>query len=190
MNELDAITDFIFVEHEPQKSDIILVPGGSHPQLMDRASQLFLAGFAPYVLPSGAKNELVPDWSSEAEWFKDIGMKLGVPEEAILVEDQATDTLENAKYSLAMIQKKNIPASKVILVCKTQHARRALLTYKFVFPVSTEFIVCPIPDKRNITRENWFLDQEKIDKVMGEVEKIGKYFREKITALHQRGSAQ
>ena len=50
---LEQITDFIFVENEPEKSDIIFIPGSGFPQLAEEAAQLYHAGFAPRILPSG-----------------------------------------------------------------------------------------------------------------------------------------
>ena len=45
------ITDFIFVEHEPKKADIIFVPGSSYPDHTEHAAKLYREGYAPYVLP-------------------------------------------------------------------------------------------------------------------------------------------
>ena len=45
----DAITDFVFLEHEPVKADIILMPGGSKPQLMPKAAELYHQGLAPLM---------------------------------------------------------------------------------------------------------------------------------------------
>ncbi|WP_309119368.1 hypothetical protein [Paenibacillus sp.] len=49
----DCISDFMFFETEIKKSDVILIPGASHPQLMERAAMLYRQGIAPYLLPSG-----------------------------------------------------------------------------------------------------------------------------------------
>ena len=49
------------------------------------------------------------------------------------------------------------------------------MTFIPSFPDS-EILIAPVVDDRNITKENWYKDKEKTDKVMEEVEKIGKYF--------------
>jgi hypothetical protein len=66
----DCITDFIFVENELSFCDIILIPGGSHPQLMEKAVELLEMGMAKYILPSGGKNNKLPDYRNEAEFLK------------------------------------------------------------------------------------------------------------------------
>ncbi len=86
---IKCISDFIFVTTPIKPSDLILVPGGSHPQLMEEAARLYKAGFAPLILPSGGKNPNILNGSSEWKFLRDLGVSLGVPGEAILKEDQA-----------------------------------------------------------------------------------------------------
>lgn len=150
----NCITDFIFVETEIHPADIILVPGGSHPQQMERAAELFHKGMAPYILPSGGYNSKI----NETEWsfFRRIAIDLSVPEEAILKEDQAKNTFDNARNSWEVIRSMNIDVKKVIMVCKAQHSRRALMTYQTVFPSEIQYMVSTVVDKRGISKENWF----------------------------------
>ena len=54
----DCITDFIFVEHEPERADVIFVPGGDYPESARRAAALYSQGYAPLVLPSGRFSKL------------------------------------------------------------------------------------------------------------------------------------
>lgn len=182
----DCITDFIFIEDAPAKADIILIPGGSKAQLAEKAAELFKQGLAPLILFSGGYNEKIPDWKSEWEYLRNIAVAKGVPESAFLKEDQAKNTFDNARLSWETIQRNNLNIKKVIFVCKSYHARRALLTYQTVFPSNVEFIVCPIVDDLDIKKDNWFLDDKKISRVMEEVEKIGKYFAEHIARLAKK----
>lgn len=172
----DCISDLVFVKTEIQTADIILVPGGSHPELMEKAAELYKQGQAPLILPSGHFNPKIPEYSSEWEFLKSIGVKLGVPEDKILKEDKASHTFENAEFSWKVIKENKLSVKKVILVCKAYHSRRALLTYQSIFPKDIEFFVEAIPGKKDVRKDNWFMDEEKIKTVMGEVIKIGKYF--------------
>ncbi|MFD1176664.1 YdcF family protein [Paenibacillus puldeungensis] len=171
----DCLTDLVFVNQDQlELSDIILVPGGSHPQLIERAVELYQLGLAPYILPSGGYNSKI----NQTEWkfLNEIAIKMGVPQEVILKEDQARNTFDNARNSWKLIEERNIKVRQVIMVCKAQHSRRALMTYQTVFPLDIRFLMEPISDKNNITRDNWFQDEMKIKAVMGEAEKISKYF--------------
>ena len=55
---LDGITSFIFQEDQPEKADIIFVPGGNYPEAAERAAQLYLEGYAPLICPSGKYSRL------------------------------------------------------------------------------------------------------------------------------------
>jgi len=181
MNDnLDAITKFIFVDNDITASDIILVPGGSHPQLAEKATKLYKQGMANYILFSGRANPHIPEFSSEAEYLKSIAISLGVPVEHIICEDKSAHTFDNARFSLSTLMQMNIEAKKIILVCKAFQSRRVLLTYQHLFPKNTSFLVASITDKRGLNKYNWISKQEYVDRVMGEVEKIGKYFKDKI----------
>jgi len=103
-----AITDFIFIEDKPEKADIILVPGGSSPELMEKACELLLAGYAPLLLPSGGPNKKITEYEAEWDYFLDIAKKKGISENSILKENKATNTFENAIFSKEVVKKKNI----------------------------------------------------------------------------------
>ena len=52
--------------------------------------------------------------------------------------------------------------------------------YQEQFP-RTQLIVCPVVTQ-GISRENWYLDEKKIDVVLGEVERCGSQFHEILKA--------
>lgn len=174
----DCISDFMFFETELGHSDAILIPGASQPQLMERAARLYHRGLAPFILPSGGATPYVE--TTEWEFLRNIGVSLGVPAKAILKEDRATNTFENARYSLEVLQRQGLQPNRVILVCKNYHARRALLTYQFLFPRETVFYVSPVIDRSGTSKHNWYLNEDHIKRVMDELEKVGKYFRHHI----------
>lgn len=174
----DCITNFIFVESKISSADVIVIPGSNHPQLMVEASNLFKQGIAPFILPSGGFKAHVG--MSEWAYLKNLGLSEGIPEEIILKEDRAQHTLENARYSLKVLENEGIKFERVIIVCKACHSRRALMSYQEAFPKTTEFMVSPVVDRYEITKDNWYLSESGIQRVMSEVQKIGKYFAEFI----------
>ena len=183
MGFVQDITDFIFVEHEPEQADIIFIPGGDQGALAVTAARLYKAGYAPYVLPSGRFSQPVghcriPGYEERTEWdfLHELLVREGVPDSAILEEKKATYTYENAIYSRKVTDRQGLSIKKAILCSQACHARRALLYYKVCFP-ETEFLVCPTVT-REISRENWFLEERKIDIVLGELEKCGSQFHE------------
>ena len=181
---IEEIADYIFMEGKAQKSDIIFVPGNGYPQMAEKAAGLWREGYAPYILPSGKYSKTVGkfagvlderekypgDFSTEWEFLREVLLKNGVAESAILREDQATYTEENAYYSRKVIKEQKISVKKALLCCKNYHARRAFLYYKKHFP-DTEIQVIPVCADV-ITRENWKQTEEGVKAVTGEVSRI------------------
>ena len=176
----DDITSFIFLQDEPEMSDVIMIPGSSCSETSVTAAALFHQGYAPYILPSGRYSLVAgafPYEGYESEWdyMRDLLEKEGVPRERILKEDQATFTWENAIYSKKVLQEEGIAVRQAILCCQAFHARRAYTYYQQQFP-ATRFLVCPAVT-RGIRREDWFLDREKTAVVLGELQRCGDQFR-------------
>ena len=181
MSFVEDITEFIFVEDVPQKADIIFIPGGDQGALAVTAARLFRESYAPFILPSGQYSKpvgrcMIPGFETEWDFLKSILVEEGVPEQAVLEEKQATFTYENAIYSRRVTDRLGLKIDRALLCPQACHARRALLYYKVLYP-ETEFFVCPTVT-REISRDNWFLDGEKIDVVLGELERCGSQFHE------------
>ena len=181
MDFVQDITNFIFVEDEPCRADIIFIPGGSYGSIAVTAAKLYLNGFAPYILPSGKHSKLeaacrVPGYETEWDFLTEILVREGVPGEAVLEEKQATFTYENAIYSRRVTDALGMEIKTALLCPQAHHARRALSYYKVTFP-EAEIHVCPTVTQ-DISRDNWFLDDGKIDIVLGEMERMGSQFHE------------
>lgn len=175
---------FIFAENKPEKADIIFVPGNGYSQMAERAAQLYAKKYAPFVLPSGkysisagrfggvltGQKRYNGEYQTEWEFLKDVLMKNGVPADAVLKEDQATFTWENAKFSRKVTDQAGINIRKAIICCKNYHARRALMYYQRAYP-DTEFRVCPCCVD-GITRDNWTESERGIKEVLAEVNRI------------------
>jgi uncharacterized SAM-binding protein YcdF (DUF218 family) len=183
---IHAVTEFVFVEDKPEKADVIFIPGSRKVEHAIRAAELYRAGYAPYVLPSGRftiargyflelpeplRSEDPGEFETEWHFLKTVLMKHGVPESAILREDQATYTWENAQFSRDVLKAQGIACNTAILACHAFHARRALLYYQAAYP-DTEILVCPasVP---GFNRDDWYLTEAGRDAILGEVRRMG-----------------
>lgn len=187
---IQDISNFIFMEDSPKKCDIILIPGTSKSAITEKAGELYCLGFAPYVMPSGlyssalgrfaAENIDNPryagEYATDFEYCKHILMENGVPESAILREDRATNSMENAMYSAQAAKNAGIEVKRAIICCQAFHARRAFLSYSCHFR-GVELLVVPTATQ-GITRDDWYMSEKGYKKVMGEVAKCGAYFKE------------
>lgn len=192
---IKEITSFIFVENKPEKADIIFVPGSNWLEPAERAAELWLDGYAPYILPSGKysmskgcfpgpktkSNKYNKTYNTEWEFMKDIALSYGVKESAIIKEDKAEWTKQNAFNSRAATDEMKVDIKKAIICCKSFHARRCLMFYSWAYP-ETKFIVCPV-DIEGINKENWYKTENGIDKVMGELSRLGGQFKKAIPSF-------
>lgn len=189
-NNIEDITKFIFIKDEPEKADIIFIPGSSNWVLAETAARLYKEGVAGKIMPSGMyfyqfgrfMNERVTDerykgvYRTEAEFLASVLIKNGVPEENVIKEERATNTYENAIFSKELIKEMGIEVKTAILCPQAFHARRAFMTYSHLFP-DTEFYVVPT-DTQGITAGNWHKTERGIQVVLGELKKCGEYFEE------------
>lgn len=177
-----AAGDFVFAEDVPRPSDVIFVPGSGHTEHVLLAAELYRAGYAPYVLPSGLHNasqtrfEADPAYSSEWAWMRALLLSQGVPDSAILHEDQATYTWENAQYSRRVTDAVGLRVDRAILCCRSFHARRALLYYQAAFP-ETQLLAVPahVP---GLDKADWHLTAEGRSTVLGEIRRLGDQINE------------
>lgn len=195
---LRQITEFVFPQHKAERADIIFIPGSNLPQLAEEAAGLYRQGMAPYILPSGrysivtgrfepgkeAKEKYPGEYETEWEFLFQVLRKNQVPKEAILREDQATYTYQNAIYSRKVTDSMGLKIEKAILCCKPYHGRRSLLYYQLLYP-DTEFLVCPIKDSP-VTRDNWYLTKEGTNMVFGEIERIGLQFYDILDEMREQ----
>lgn len=84
-------------------------------------AELFLRGVAPRLLLSGGGTAIIGQGPVEAAEMKRLAIRLGVPEEAILLEDRSRTTYENAVET-----KRLLGGGSVVLVTSASHMPRAL----------------------------------------------------------------
>jgi len=188
LNWIEDITRFIFLQDEPQPADIIFVPGNGHAAPSELAAQLYRKGLAPYIIPSGKYAIGLDGFAGQisgirryeggfqTEWafMRHILMENGVPENAILREDEATYTYQNAIHSRRRTDECGLDIRRGIICCMPVHARRAKMYYQTLYP-HAQLFVCPAPGA-SVTREGWMRSAEGIDAVLGELERCGGQF--------------
>lgn len=188
---IDDITHFIFVENEPEPADAILIPGGSLAELPEEAAGLWKAKMATIVVPSGkysiktdffhgarSQQDKYPGpYDTEADFYTAVLRGCGVDADAIIAEDKARYTQQNALFSSELLAEKKIVLKKAILCCKAFHARRCLMYYQIYFP-DTVFLVDPVArtQEYDISADNWYQSAIGREKVFGELSRIGTQF--------------
>lgn len=108
-------------------ADLIFVFGTRLARPAELAADQYHAGLAPFVVVTGGSSRQ-PDALNEAEHHRDLLLERGVPGDALIVENQSSNTPENVLFSIPLIEAScgRLPTT-VIAVVKRFH-RRALVT--------------------------------------------------------------
>ena len=163
----------IAIQKVPQAEAIVVLGGGVSPAGQgdlypnlesgaDRvwhAARLFHASKAPLVLLTGGSD---PSHSaaSEAGAMGQFMRDLGVPGQALVLENRSRNTSQNAEYSADILAEQGI--NRILLVTSAYHMPRAKGLFEAhglqVIPVATDHEVLSRPLWRNLLPETSALD--------------------------------
>jgi uncharacterized SAM-binding protein YcdF (DUF218 family) len=148
--EADSLARILWNYHrldQPlRRADAILALGSNDPRVADHAARLWLDGWAPWLICTGKVGALTAGQygMSEAAYFAGRAEAAGVPRDRILLEEEATHTGENARFSRALLSSRRLPSRHVIAVQKPYMERRTYATFRQVWP-ETEVTVSSPP---------------------------------------------
>lgn len=133
------------MDHELQKSDIILVLCSHDTTVAERGAQLFLDGWAPLLAFTGGLGAITRRlWSDpEADRFARIAIEMGVPEDRILIENRSTNTGENVAFTRDLLRSRGLDPASFILVQKPYMERRTFATFSQVWPGKSVRVTSP-----------------------------------------------
>jgi len=145
------------ITQELKKVDAIVVfaggagesgqPGQGYEERVNYAVELYKKGFSNnLIFSSGSVSTF-----SEPYIMRLLALSLGVPENAIALEDKADSTYNNVKFTLEIINKKGY--NNLILVSSPYHMRRASLVFKRLSP-KKNIIYSPVPNSEFYSHPN------------------------------------
>jgi uncharacterized SAM-binding protein YcdF (DUF218 family) len=117
-----AVWNYLVVDEEPKQADAIIILS----QGLDRAKQgvkLYQLGYAPKVIFAGG--------SLSARAMSEWAMALGLPADAVVLEEQSITTFTDAQYSLEIMKTRGFKSA--IVVTSPEHTRRARAIFRYVF---------------------------------------------------------
>jgi len=136
--KLNTILDFLIDKNKNiPVTDFIFIFGNVDPRIPRHAAKLFKEKMAPKIIISGGIGSLGKDpngFKSEAEYYKSILIDNGVSEEFIILENEATNTLENVLFGIKKAKIKNLEINSLILVSMPALLKRSKATFLKHFP--------------------------------------------------------
>jgi uncharacterized SAM-binding protein YcdF (DUF218 family) len=187
--QVKRLTEMVFLDENElicknKKCDLLFVFGGTHPGSWQTAFQLYQSNIVDkIVLTGGIKLGAMhhPSWKfgdrPESHVMRENLVKLGVPDHAMIVEDQSTDSLENLQFTKQLIDYSKI--KKLAFICKNYAAGRQFRTLQKHLPSTITLFPYPFDtspwEGRVITRHNWMNISDSRSLVYGEYLRIVHY---------------
>ena len=101
---------------------------GSSSDRLLQALDLFKQGRIKKILLSSGSANLLDTSQKEADLTLPFLHQIGIPDSSIIIENLSRNTIENAKNSLAIIEKLK-PGSKVLVITSAWHVPRSRLIF-------------------------------------------------------------
>lgn len=135
-----------------EKADaIIVISGGKTSARTKEAIKLYNNGWADRIIFSGAAAD--KSGPSNAMSMRKEALELGVPAGDILLEENANNTNENAKFTKEILEENNY--NRVILTTSGYHQRRAYLEFSKTLE-NTDIKILNHPAKEDSDWGDWW----------------------------------
>ncbi|MFE0459579.1 YdcF family protein [Kitasatospora sp. NPDC058965] len=130
------VWDYQLLRHSLQPCSAGIGLGSHDLGVATHAATLYKDGLFPVLLFTGATSPTTAARfpRGEAVHYREHAMALGVPESAILVEPDATNTGQNVEFSRALLSASHVPIESVLVVCKPYEERRSFATFRRLWP--------------------------------------------------------
>lgn len=134
--DVARLWDFHNMNHTLAACDVIVGLGSHDLGVATHAAELFHAGYAERIVFTGANAPTTVERfpRGEAVHYRERALELEVPDAAIVVEPQASNTGENIIFTRQLLEQREIPVSSVLLVSRPYQQRRAYATCKKLWP--------------------------------------------------------
>ena len=156
------ILNFLYMGKEPKKSDGILGLGSIDYKVAEECARLYKKGYGDYIIFSGncGKETKGIITQTEAENFRDVAIKNGVPSNKIFLEKESRSTYENYLFSDYTIKENKLKADSLIVVQKPYAERRSYAISKKCYSNRTVYITSP---KFNINNFEQYYNELGVD---------------------------
>jgi uncharacterized SAM-binding protein YcdF (DUF218 family) len=142
------IWNYMLINQPLKKADCIIGFGSHDLRVAERAAELFHQKYAPFIIFSGGlitnQGLINTGWQkSEAKMFTQTAIKLGVPQDKIMLEKKASNTAENIRFTKELLKINKIEIASGIIVHKPYMERRTYAAIKKQWPEIEPLITSP-----------------------------------------------
>ena len=178
--EIERITQTVFVASESQPTDLLFIFGTStiDNEILESVACDCLQNRFSKVLVTGLSGRLYDETGKPvARIMRDELIARGVPSDIILVQDRSTNTLEDVAFSLDVLEKHDVSPESIAFLCKAHHGGRCLRTLRKFFPSQTLSPVTYLAEYEGVkvSKADWYKHPVSRGRVYGEYLRIIKY---------------
>ena len=150
----------------PIAAAIVILGGGMRSNILPRLHvefseqgdrliegwRLYRAQAAPLIIPTGGGIDFIQKGKREGDEIRDILIELGVPNEAIIPENESRNTHENALFVRKLMDEKGI-GKEILLVTSALHMPRSVAIFQKegfnVIPAPADYIA-------DLSERSWY----------------------------------
>lgn len=130
---------------DPVDSDVIVVLGGGDQGRVDKAAELYQAGYADTVIMTPVGDRF------SAEELMTIGRHYGIDEEDIMIEEDSSSTHTNAEESVKIMEEEGFDSA--LIVTNDYHIKRTRLAFDRLNDGKMTFNYI---SAMNLSNERWY----------------------------------
>ena len=134
--DVETLWNFHRIDDPLEPTDVAIGLGSHDPSVATYTAELYGAGLFPLIVFTGANAPTTIDRfpRGEAVHYREIALAAGVPDSAILIEPEATNTAENFKFSHRVLSERGHDVSSALIISRPYQQRRAYTTAKKLWP--------------------------------------------------------
>ena len=180
LEPLQTVWDYLEMHQAPEQADVIVGFGNFNTNIARRAAELYLRGLAPVVLFTGGLGRntegLLPE--PEAVRFARVAMECGVPETAILLEPESTNTAENILFTRRLLEQRGIPHERILGVHQPFMERRITAAMGVYWPEQAFRVTSPqvsITDYLADAKKQGVTENAAVSVIVGDFQRMDLY---------------
>lgn len=143
---LDKVGRYLYCKDELKPADVIVILAGEEIERVEHGVKLFKEGWSrkDKIIMAGGPIVWKYTWAS---LMKEHAISLGVPKDAILLEDKSKSTEEDAIFTKEILNRYKYRSC--ILITSPYHSRRAKKIFSKIMGNEIKLIIAP-------SEESWF----------------------------------
>lgn len=180
LEPLQTVWDYLGMHQTPEQADVIVGFGNFNTNIARRAAELYRQGLAPVVLFTGGLGRntegLLPE--PEAVRFARVAMECGVPEKAILLEPESTNTAENILFTRRLLENRGIVHKRILGVHQPFMERRITAAMGVYWPEQAFRVTSPqvsISDYLEDAKKQGVTENAAVSVIVGDFQRMDLY---------------